>query len=128
MGLDLLSWLKKKPERKLVTPVSVTSVRFIGEQDGPVERDVKSRWFPILTAHPQIRRAFLVRASYDDQGGQQVVLALCSSGGPDFALIEALRAPFAAMFSRACPLDMVFANAAQESQIEMVCPPFYTAA
>ena len=127
MLLSLLPWLKKKPQRKLVTPVRVETIRFVGEQDGPVERDVKARWLPILSANPQIRRAFLVRAAYEGDEGQHVVLALCSSGAPDPALIDALRVPYAAMFHRDCPLDMGFPSPAQESQIEKVCPPFYTA-
>jgi hypothetical protein len=92
-----------------------------------VEREVKARWLPILSANPQVRRAFLVRASYDGESSQHVVLALCSSAGSDSALVAALREPFAAIFHRDCPLDMAFANSAQESQIEKVCPPFYTA-
>ena len=127
MPLNLLAWLKKKPQRELVTPVSVQKLRFLGEQDGPVERDVKERWVPILRASPAIRRAFLVRALYEGQPDPQVILALCSSSGPDAALVEALGVPFAAIFHRDCPLDMALVTPAQESQIEPVCPPFYTA-
>jgi hypothetical protein len=125
MSFSLTAWIKSKPQRKLVTPVSVGKLRFIGEQDGPVERDLKVQWLPILTAAPQIRRAFLVRCSYD-QGDQHVVLALCSTGGPDLGLVEAMRVPYARAFHRDCPLDMMFATAAQEALIENVCPPFYT--
>ena|SRR5580704_9485339 len=127
MPRSLLLWLKKKPQRELVTPVSVRSVRFLAEQDGPVERDLKARWLPILSASPQVKRAFLVRASYEGQSGEHVVLVLCSSGGSDSDLIEALRVPYAAIFHRDCPLDTAFATPAQESQIEKVCLPFYTA-
>jgi hypothetical protein len=127
MMFSLPSWLKRKPQRKPITPVTVKSFRFIGEQDGPVERDLKSRWVPILAAAPQIRRAFLVRSVYDGQGGLHIVLALCTSGAPDQGLMQALRVPYAAKFHRDCPLDMMFATAAQEAQIEKVCPPFYTA-
>jgi hypothetical protein len=124
---SLLPWLKRKPPRELVTPVSVRSVRFLSEQDGPVERDLKARWLPILSASPQVRRAFLLRASYEGQSGEHVVLALCCSGGSDSELLEALRVPYAAIFHRDCPLDIAFASPTQESQIEKVCPPFYTA-
>ena len=124
---SLLSWLKNKPQRKLVTPVKVRSLRYVGEQHGPVESDLKSRWLPILRAAPQIRRAFLVRSVCDGQEFQHVILALCTDGAPDRELIEALRVPYADVFRRDCPLDMMFAGAAQESEIETVCPPFYTA-
>jgi len=127
MPLSLPSWLKIKPQRKLITQLPVPRFSFLGEQDGPVERTVKARWLPILAARPEIRRAFLVRASYEGPNDLHVVLALCSSAGPDVSLIEALRVPYAAILSRDCPLDIVFASATHESQIERVCPPFYTA-
>jgi hypothetical protein len=125
--LTLPSWLKIKPHREPVTQLHVPRIKFLGEQDGPVERTVKARWLPILSESPEIRRAFLVRASYEAPNDVHVVLALCSNGGPDRNLIEALRVPYAAIFSRDCPLDMAFVNASQESDIERVCPPFYTA-
>jgi hypothetical protein len=112
--------------RNLVTEVQTPTVRFVGEQDGPIERDLKAKWLLILANSPQIRRAFLVRATYADQT-QHVILALASTGGPDLTLVEALRVPYAALFSRDCPLDMTFVGASQQSDIEKVCPPFYTA-
>jgi hypothetical protein len=127
MPLSLPSWLKLKRQRKLITQLQIPTFSFLGEQDGPVERTIKAQWLPILSARAEIRRAFLVRASYEGSKDVHVVLALCSKGGPDLSLIEALRVPYAAVFHRDCPLDMVFANSAQESQIERVCPPFYSA-
>jgi hypothetical protein len=127
MPLSLPSWLKIKPQRKLITQLRVPKFSFLGEQDGPVERTVKAQWLPILSARGEIRRAFLVRASYEGSKDVHVVLALCSNGGADLGLIEALRVPYAAIFHHDCPLDMVFANSTQESQIEKVCPPFYAA-
>ena len=127
MPLSLPSWLKIKPQRELVTEVRVPKVTFVGQQDGPVERAVKAQWLPILSAHAEVRRAFLVRAAYEGQSDVHVVLALCSTGRGDLKLVEALRVPYAAIFHRDCPLDMAFVTAAQESEIERVCPPFYTA-
>jgi hypothetical protein len=127
MPLSLPSWLKLKRQRKLITQLQIPTFSFLGEQDGPVERTIKAKWLPILSARAEIRRAFLVRASYEGSKDVHVVLALCSKGGSDLSLIEALRVPYAAVFHCDCPLDMVFANSAQESQIERVCPPFYTA-
>jgi hypothetical protein len=124
MGFSLIAWIMGKPERKLVSTVSAGKLRFESEQDGPVERDLKAQWLPILTAAPQMRRAFLVRCA-SERGDQHVVLALCSTGGPDLGLIEALRVPYARKFHRDCPLDMMFATAAQEALIERVCSPFY---
>jgi hypothetical protein len=126
--LGLPSWLKIKPKGKVTTRLHVAKVKFLGEQDGPVERTIKAQWSAILSTRPEIRRAFLVRASYDGSNDMHVVLALCSTASADSRLLEALRVPYAAIFHRDCPLDMVFADFTQESHIEKVCPPFYTAA
>jgi hypothetical protein len=127
MSLSLPSWLKFKPRRKLLTQLPAPRFEFLGEQDGPVERTIKAQWVPILSSRPEIRRAFLVRASYDGSSDVHVLLALRSTRGSDVSLLEALRVPYAAVFRADCPLDMMYVNSAQESQIERVCPPFYTA-
>jgi len=125
--LGLLSWLKIKPKRKAATHLHLAKVKFLGEQDGPVERTIKAQWSAILSACPEIRRAFLVRASYEGSNEMHVVLALCSRASADQTLLEALRVPYAEIFHRDCPLDMVFADSSQESHIEKVCAPFYAA-
>jgi SseB protein C-terminal domain len=131
MPPNLLSWLApawfRKIQRQQVMQVQTTSLRFLCEQDGPAERQIKAQWLPILEAEPHIRRAFLVRAQYSDQT-EHVILALSSTGGSDSALMDALRIPYVATFRDDCPLDMAFINEAQQAHIEKVCRPFYTAA
>ena len=127
MSLRFPSWLKVKPERPLVAKLAAPKMTFVGEQDGPVERTLKTSWLPILSARPEIRRAFLVRAAYEGPKDIHVVLALCSNNLADRTLIDELRAPFATIFSRDTPLDMLFTNPVQESEIEKVCRPFYAA-
>lgn len=131
MPTNPLSWLTpawfRKMQRQQVTQMQTTSLRFLCEQDGPAERQIKSQWMPILEADPRIRRAFLVRAQYADQT-EHVILALSSTGGTDAGLMESLRIPYTAIFREDCPLDMAFITDAQQSHIEKVCPPFYTAA
>jgi|SRR5712671_3114575 len=127
MSLRFPSWLKFGPERRPITEIRTPKISFLGEQDGPVERTLKACWLPILSANPQIRRAFLVRASYEAPNDIHVVLALCSTGADDPRLVEALRVPYATIMGPDCPLDMMFAGSAQESEIEKVCPAFYAA-
>jgi hypothetical protein len=130
MPSNPLSWLTpawfRKMQRQQVLQVQTTSLRFLCEQDGAAERQIKEQWLPILEGAPHIRRAFLVRAQYADQT-EHVILALSSTDGSDAALMDALRIPYAAIFREDCPLDMAFINEAQQSHIERVCPPFYTA-
>jgi hypothetical protein len=102
-------------------------MRFLGEQDGPVERDLTSQWRPILAERPEVRRAFLVQASYGEDQELHVVLALCTGGVSDLELVKSLRLPFAALLSNDCPLDVAFVNPTQEAQLSNVCAPFYEA-
>ena len=129
MPFTLPWWLKRGPQFAVetVVQVEVPSVTYLGEQDGPVERTMKARWLPILSMRPEIRRAFLVKASYKGQSDVHVVLALSSTSAPDRRLIDELRVPHAALFSRDCALDMMFLKPAEESDVEKVCRPFYAA-
>ena len=127
MSLRLPSWLKLNSERQPVTELTTPRIRFVAEQDGAVERTLKERWLQILSTRPEIRRAFLVRAAYEGPNDIHVVLVLCSNCAADRSLVEELRVPYAAIFSGDCPLDMLFANSAQESEIEKVCRSFYAA-
>ena len=90
-----------------------------------MEQTLKAHWLPILSARPQIRRAFLVKASYEGPDDIHVVLVLCSTRAADGGLVEELRVPYSAIFSRDCPLDMMFANSAQEAELEKLCRSFY---
>jgi hypothetical protein len=119
--------VKARASVQAIGRVYVPKITFIGEQDGEVERTMKARWLPILAAHPEIRRAFLVRAAYEEQQDVHVMLAPCSNGPGDVKVIESLRVPYAGIFSRDCPLDMAFVTSTQQSEIERVRPPFYTA-
>jgi hypothetical protein len=106
------------------TEVRTVSVELLGEQDGPIERALKTHWHPILLAHPSAKKAFLVRATYLDHK-QHVMLALCTGGVRDLELVRALRVPRAGTFTADCPLEIAFVKPAHESQLVAVCAPFY---
>jgi hypothetical protein len=127
MKFSFLPWQKAKRRRPPVEEVRAPTVHFLGAQDGPLERDIEEQWHPILAAYPAVRRAFLTQATYGDRE-THVVLALCTGGIPDLDLVTALRVPFAAIFAADCPLDMIFVNPHQETQVAGVCAPFYVAA
>ena len=100
---------------------------FLREQDGPVERNLTRQWRPILAERPDVRRAFLVQATYGEDQELHVVLALCTGGISDLEPVKSLRVPFAALFSNDCPLDVAFVNPTQEARLSKVCAPFYEA-
>jgi hypothetical protein len=123
-------WLKARRRGSDLDPileVRVDSLRFVSEQDGAPERDLKARWLPILAAHPEVKRAYLAVAEYEAQPGSNVVLCIRSDDPPTVHFIEELRAPFAAVFNRDAHLDVAFVSDAKENEITRVCRPFWPA-
>ena len=126
MPLTLPRWLGGR-RRPLVTPIIARAIHFICEQDGRAERDLKAQWRPLLIASPEVRVAYLVRVTYDDDKTEHVLLAIRSAGPLDAELAFSLRAPFADEFNREASLDIAYVTADQESKIIQVCSPFYVA-
>lgn len=58
-------------------------IQFLAEQDGPIEQEIKARWKPILVTFPDVLRAYLAIASFDQLRTHQVVLCICSKTGED---------------------------------------------
>ena len=124
-----MKWLKHLVGRPaLAQPFKQPRVQFVGEQDGPVEHDIKSRWEPILSRHPEVRSAYLALGTYDQSQSYQPVLCIRSSRAHDSRLVDELAAPFKDVFSRDCALDIMFLNADKEAEVRSVCSAFYQAA
>jgi SseB protein C-terminal domain len=119
-----MSWFKRKSSRppEIVTP---PVIKFLGEQDGSIERDLKSRFIDLFDENPTIRRAYLVRTDYGDATGANVALCVKSSAGEDMALVSDVFAIFAEMFGIHEHLDVLFVRDDQEQQLRAVCTPFY---
>jgi hypothetical protein len=103
-------------------------IRFLGEQDGQIEKEIKARWQPILATFPDVLRAYLAIASFDQAQNYQVVLCIRSKLGEDPRLVDAVAQPFREMFNAATPLDIMFLNVAQEAEVKKVCRAFYEVA
>jgi len=99
-------------------------IRFVGEQDGPPERDLKELLVPELVSSA-VKRAYLVRVAYDDPSSQEV--ALCVRGTESAALVRTVAAHFATVFGRETHLDILFLTEPQERELSRVCRPFYGA-
>jgi hypothetical protein len=115
-----MSWFNpkcKKHPRKIKVP----QLRFLGEQDGPAERELKSRLAEIFDQG--ISAAYLARVAY---GEKSFAVALClrSYLGPDRGLIKTVAKIFASMFGSHEHLDIIFLSEAQEAELAMVCNPF----
>jgi len=104
------------------------SVQFLGERDGQVEQDIKTRWTPILAQSPSVQCAYLANVSYDDAASYQPALCIGRSGGNDPAHVDALSEPFRQIFNTSAALDTMFLRPEQETEVSKVCRAFYDAA
>jgi hypothetical protein len=120
-----MGWFMKKasqsPQR--LTPLVV---RFVGEQDGPSERDLKGRFVELFRGEPSVERAYLARAEHGDESGVHVTLCLKCSPAEDSSLLPKLADIFGNMFGSHEHLDIRFLGEVEEHQLRSVCIPFYS--
>jgi hypothetical protein len=114
-------WRKRKP------PLEVrrqASIRFLGEQDGNPERQLKAALIEAFGKFPRLERAYLARVAYGESEAFEV--ALCIRGSEDRALVKAVGSRFSEIFAGAEHLDIFFLSEQQESELQGVCRPFFT--
>ena len=100
-------------------------IRFVCEQDGMHERELKAALEPELAMSGNARRAYLARVEYDKPNAYEV--ALCIRGPEDTELVRRVGARFATLAGRNVHLDIVFLSESQEAELRNVCAPFYAA-
>jgi hypothetical protein len=110
-------WKRKKPEI-----LQKPSVRFLGEQDGEPERELKAALAAAFRETSGPRRAYLARVDYGD-GGQAV--ALCLASPHDAELLRRAAACFSRLFGTDTSLDILFLSEADERAVGSVCRSFY---
>ena len=126
--MGFLDFLKKPRTEEL----RIAEIRFLCEQEGPAERDLKSALVELFRQHPDIKRAYLVQVQYGKRDGTQregtdVALGLDGSV-PSRALVGEVSAKFAALFGKNQHLDIIFLSPAQSAAITRVAKPFYSGA
>jgi len=109
---------------KATKRLNVRTVEFVGEQDGPIERELKARLLPLLLRDDRIGEAYLVRATYDDDDQVVVVLAV-DRDRPDSAFVDSVAATFATLFRYPEHLDTLFLKSSDKERIRIVCRPFF---
>jgi hypothetical protein len=111
----------RRPTEILSAPV----IQFVGEQDGEPERELKSRFSAVFKDHPRIERAYLALVIYAGETKASVGLCIKSSSSEEQTLVETIGDEFAALFGTAEHLDILFIRDDQESELRLVCAPFF---
>jgi len=99
-------------------------IRFLGEQDGVPERELKERLSILFSENGIVHRAYLARVKYGD-GTEAVALCLCSRYGPIKNTIDSVGSIFAEMFGPREHLDIVVLDESQEAELATSCSPFF---
>ncbi len=107
---------------------SAPVIRFIGEQDGEPERELKDHFSAIFKDNPTIQRAYLARVFYGDATEFNVCLCIKTTSDEDPSLVKTIGDAFAAVFRTEEHLDTVFIRDDQEAELRHVCAPFYAGA
>ena len=111
---------KRRIERR-VEP----TLRFLGEQDGNVEQQLK-RELTFILSKTDMQRAYLARVDFGE--GTKAGVALCLRGTDDKSLVADVAALFRRSFGVDQQLDICFISVAQEQRLKKVCRDFYAIA
>ena len=111
--------------QKTVEQFRTRKVRFLGEQDGVPERELKAQLVQLFAGISNVRRAYLVRVKYRESAGESVALAVLSDSGRSVDLVRQVGAVFGPMFGEHENLDVIFLNASEGAAIANCCKPFF---
>lgn len=100
-------------------------IRFVGEQDGPAEQELKEKLTTVFIPRRELEEAYLARVEFGSQAGQSVALCLRSQSCGDRALLDSIEQAFSALFNTDAHMDIIFLNEAQLEPLATVCKPFY---
>jgi len=112
--------------RRKSQSITVSSITFIGEQDGPPERTLKDAWRIAFPNFHSLCDAYLAQVRYSGSDEVHVCLCLKVTSGPDIALRDTATKIFQRDFRKDVHLDIVFLSDEQHEKVALVCHPFYT--
>jgi len=105
--------------------IRVPAIAFLGEQDGPVERDLKVKLTELFLLEISISRVSLARVHYHDSPVDSVALCLRSDSPPERTLVDKIGKVFASLFNGREHLDILFLNEQQQVSVDKCCKPFF---
>ena len=118
-----MTWLKDRLE-KLRREFRVGAVHFLGEQDGPPERDLKERLATFFRTEREIGAAYLARVTYNDDS-LNVACCIRMHVASEEDVVRRVSAIFSELFGSHAHLDILFLSQEQEAELSTVCNPFY---
>ena len=104
---------------------TATEIAFLGEQDGPVERELKAKFSQCFSRNLYVNAAYLVRVRYGRS--PEIKVALCLEAPEEMApaIVEELGSEFREMFNSRESLDIMFLSEERKRAVTAVAKPFY---
>jgi len=115
----------KKKKRRPAETVWVPKTKFLCEQDGIPERELKQSLIEALNKRSHVRSAYLARVEYDKPDEMNVALCIKMDKEDDPALRKEIGNIFAGLFGAHEHLDVLFLRDEQVTEIRSVCNAFY---
>lgn len=107
------------------TMINIGRPKFITEQCGPFEDQLKERLCSIFERDGNVARAYLLRVIYEGGFDQGVVLGLSADEKDMASIADRVGEIFASLFSSDECLDVVLLDEESERNAAAVCRAFY---
>jgi len=115
--------MNAKPQRPMQERES-SGLRFLGEQDGVPERELKERLSTLFSENGIVQKAYLARVKYEDST-EAVALCVSSHYGAIETTVQRVGSIFAEMFGPQEHLDIIVLEESQEAELALCCPSFF---
>ena len=100
-------------------------LEFLGEQDGPNERELKAALIRVLDEVGSVEMAYLARVGFHPAAPPSVALCVRASAGVEHAIVRRVNEVTYEMLPRDAFLDVVFLSLEQHQELASVCIRFY---
>ncbi len=103
----------------------IHNLRFVGEQLGQPETDLKNELNRIFEGDVDVISAYLAKVAYEGDPSNHVALLVRAAPGRETELRARVAAVFSQMFAASQGLDVIFLDSVKESALSCVCRPFF---
>jgi hypothetical protein len=111
----------QKPTQQL----TVSTVNFLAEKDGPTERELKQALADAFAQLGSVTAAYLALVDYGRPAEQNVALCIVTDGADPAEIVAAVGRIFHSMFNGEAHLDILPLSKEEELRIALVCRPFF---
>lgn len=101
------------------------NIKFLCEQDGVPEQELKKRLSDLFIREKAVLRAYLVRMDFELSEEYLVALCLYVITKNHLKLVKKISEIFSKMFSSDQHIEIIFLDDETETKVVDVCKPFY---